>query len=186
MTQANDGRAPLDRIRDFGRKLAPTQAEQHPNNPAAPIVPPVPPTAELPPELYHLTMTAAQHYGDAAHRLTQLMSSLRGLILNNVLWIAEVDFGNVGAPDAGSFTRGFSTPFASVAVWNGSTHLVTIAAEGIQALAPTRGNGVARVNPGRMKCVPMVGTQLSLYGTQGDTVTVAVYANPQPPAGGDA
>lgn len=136
--------------------------------------------AAQPPGGFHTTGVEGM-FAELAHKHTELVGELRGLFLNNVFFQALVQI------DAnGQFARNFQLPFAAVAVWNHSTHAVTVAAEGPQAIAPTLGNGTTRINAGRFACVPMTGNQLTIYGTAADLVTLAVYNREQPPNGGDA
>lgn len=109
-------------------------------------------------------------------RLTELASEIRGLSLNNVL-LSEL----ITIPASGICRRDTSTTYASVGAW-ALTSQVTLDSGPEQAAAPTRGIGVL-VIPGKVGIVwPLVGTTLSIYGTPGDRVLVALWSKPQCPS----
>jgi hypothetical protein len=108
-------------------------------------------------------------------RLTQLASEIRGLSLNSVL-LSEL----VEIPASGITHRDTSTPYASVGVWAYSGQ-VTVDSGSAGGLAPTAGIGVIVVPSGGGVVWPLVGTTLSIYGTAGDQVLIALWSKPQCP-----
>lgn len=116
-----------------------------------------------------------------AHRMTQFIDEFRGLSLNAILYSGLVAFDANGVAEVR-----IHVPCASVAVWNHTATNVTLAAASNAGAAPAQGIGVTKINAGRWACVPLTGALLTLYGAAGTAVTVAVYAKPQPPGGGDA
>lgn len=85
---------------------------------------------------------------------------------------------------AGIITRSWHVPYAAVAVDNHSTQPITATSGPPAASAPSSGQGVA-VLPGSSAAVcELAGRTLTLYGTPGDSVTLQVFTDTQPPAYG--
>lgn len=109
-------------------------------------------------------------------RLTELAAEIRGLALNNVL-LSEL----ITIPATGITSRDTSTTYASVGVWAYGTDQVTVDSGPVAAAAPDAGIGVLIV-PSKAGVVwPLVGTTLSIYGTPGDKLLLALWSKPQCP-----
>jgi hypothetical protein len=112
--------------------------------------------------------------------LTEVASLGRGLQLNHVLFSGSVILQGTGV---GVSQQDWSVPFAMVAVQCASTSGgVTVAADTQANQAPTDGVGVFHVGPDAMMCWPITGRVLTIYGTPGDIVDVAVFSKPMPPS----
>jgi hypothetical protein len=112
-------------------------------------------------------------------RMTELTALTRGNHLNNILWS-----GTVTIPANGFHTFNFHVPMASVAVQASITAgLVTVVSDPPANPVPVDGPGVYTVGPDAFLCIPMTGRTLTIYGTVGDRVLVAVSSKPWPPAG---
>jgi len=106
-------------------------------------------------------------------RFTQFVGELRGLLLNDCLRFQTVLFDANGQADMNQFA---DVPYAGLAVWNIGTGAVTVEAGPPQGLAPLQGIGVMRIPAGGSAGWPSTGTTLSMYGTAGQPVAVALYA----------
>jgi hypothetical protein len=78
--------------------------------------------------------------------------------------------------------RDFQVPYAAVSVLSQSSALVTAANATLAQAAPTQGQGVAQVGPRGFGIFNLAGRSLTLYGNPGDSVSITVFACPQPPA----
>lgn len=147
-----------------------------------PVVAPVP-VAEQPPEAF-MTLDPVGRIGELVHKHTEMVGELKGLFLNNVLFA-----GTVLLDAAGQWAWSTSIPYASVMVWNPTTHQVTVSSDGPQGTIPTSGK-IAIIPAGEFLVLPMTGGQLTVYGnptaagTLGDQIYVAVFNRFVNPAGG--
>lgn len=107
-------------------------------------------------------------------RLTQLVDSIRGQVVNGVLFAGTVQLDAT----SGTYTMDFEVPFGSVAVGNGGIGTLTFQNDGVQVSAPTTGVGVFTVEPGKQATVPVAGRALTLYGVPGTLVQLNVYDRP--------
>lgn len=106
-------------------------------------------------------------------RLTQMVDSIRGQVINGVLFA-----GTVLLDGNGMFTLDFEVPFGSVAIGNNSSATVGFQNEGPQTSAPSSGVGVFTVGAGRDATIPIAGRALTLYGPAGGSVQLSVYDRP--------
>ena len=115
-----------------------------------------------------------------AGRVTELTELTRGNIVNHVLWS-----GTIAIPASGVHAFDFSVPMASFAAQASvAAGLITIAAAPpAGATPPVSGAGVFTVEPDGMICFPVTGRILSIYGSPGDFVAVAISTRPWPIAG---
>lgn len=122
--------------------------------------------------------------------LAGVLTSLDGRVsmlaqaMRNMLDAKTLDVVTVVIPASGSWEKSWHVQYNSVAVTSQSTAKVTISSAGAQLGAPTSGVGVAVLGPNRCGTFNINGHILSIYGNPGDTVTVSVFACPQPPAWG--
>lgn len=118
------------------------------------------------------------------NRLTQTeyIEQLRSQVVNHVLACELVKFDATG-----QVTRGYGTPYGSVAVANHSTTGdVTVHASGPGASAPGTGPSIGFVKKATAAVLNLTGHALTLYGTAGESCTVQVFTKAQPPAFGPA
>lgn len=108
-------------------------------------------------------------------RQTAAVGELRGLILNNVL-LDEL----VTIPAGGVLERSISAPGAYLAAWAYGSAVV-IAPEGAGAAAPPSGIGVKRLPGGLAMGWAFTGSVVSIYGTPGDQVLLAIWSVPMAP-----
>lgn len=129
-----------------------------------------------------------EHIGDATAalalgvgRMTELVEAIRGLAVNSVLVteLAQLD-------DDGVLERTSSVPWASIAVWNHGTMAIAVQGGGRQGSPSGHGPAQVDIDAGAWACVPLAGTALTIYGRPGETVGIALFSRPQPPAGGSA
>lgn len=114
-----------------------------------------------------------------AHRLTQLTSLTRGLVLNDVL-----HSGTRIIPTEGHVALEFQVPMASVVIDTFAAAADVTIAAGPPAARPTHGIGVAHIGPGTYRTYPLTGNVLTVYGTAGDQVYIGVSARPWDPGAG--
>lgn len=113
---------------------------------------------------------------------TEEIGKLRGQIINDVLAVELITFD-----DGRAVARNFPVPFGSVAVANHSEdEEVTVSAGPIGPAAPVQGTGVQVVAAGRAAVINLASTSLTLYGAEGDRVSVQVFSKSQPPSFGSA
>lgn len=137
-----------------------------------PTAPAAPPPAE-PADHELATLSAAL----ILTRITELVGLVRGNVLNHVLYA-----GSVVLDDNGVAELGTAVNFATVAVRDTGGDGLTVTTEPLRESAPGSGTGVILVTD--FLCWPLVGTVLTIYGTPGTVVNVALYADPQPPSSG--
>ena len=106
-------------------------------------------------------------------RLTQLVDSIRGQVVNGVLFA-----GTVTLDANGMYMTSFEVPFGSVAIGNSTAGTVSFQNEGPQVSAPLTGVGVFTVAAGKSATVPIAGRALTLYGAAGGSVQLSVYDRP--------
>lgn len=118
------------------------------------------------------------HLANQTTRQTELLTGLRGLALNDVLWA-----GTVTLDARGVGTVSNAVPFASFGVWHrGLAGDLVVVAGTEEGSPPNDGPGVFRdVGPGDALVWPATGSSLTIYGTAGDRVVVALWATLQPP-----
>ena len=112
-------------------------------------------------------------------RMTEAVSQLHGLVVNNCLATETIVI-----PAAGVVSRQWRVPFGSVAVANHGAGTLTMNPGPAQGQAPTSGPGVVKVAGYTGVTVNVAGRDLTIYGTPGALVVLSVFANPQPPAFG--
>lgn len=107
-------------------------------------------------------------------RQTSILRELRGLSLNDVLYA-----GTVTLDDQGRAHVGTSTAFASVGVWALEGAITVQNAP--PTSAPDAGLGVIPMPAGGAVVWPLVGADVTIYGTAGDRVLLALWSTPQCP-----
>lgn len=107
-------------------------------------------------------------------RLTQAVDSIRGQVINGVLFTGTVTLGADG-----TYSTSFEVPFGAVAIGNSTGGVLTFANDGPQISAPASGVGVMAVAAGQDSTFSIVGRDLTLYGPAGAVVQLAVYDRPQ-------
>ncbi|MDB5910455.1 MAG: hypothetical protein JWP34_4569 [Massilia sp.] len=112
-------------------------------------------------------------------RVSMLASALRGMLDCDTLVVETIVI-----PPSGVAERSWHVEYHSVAVTSQSTAKVTVTSTPAGLSAPTQGPGTAVLGPNRCGTFNLAGHVLSVYGTAGDTVTISVFAKPQPPAWG--
>jgi hypothetical protein len=90
--------------------------------------------------------------------------------------------GTVLLNDEGQWSQTYPVPFAAVAVVNWGASTLTVAGDGLQAIAPTSGPGVFQVAPFASGTQPVLSSTLSIYGSAGAQVNVVVLERPQDPS----
>lgn len=108
-------------------------------------------------------------------RQTGLLAELKGLSLNDVLQSGTVLLDANGQAELHS-----SVPYASVGVWSYGAE-VTVTSATAAADAPAYGLGVIPVPAGAAIVWPLTGTSLTIHGTAGELVLVALWSKPQWP-----
>jgi hypothetical protein len=112
-------------------------------------------------------------------RFTQLVSTLRGAVVNDVLYSGQVVLDANGVA-----TIDFETPCGSISVGNHSNAVIVVADGGTQANAPSNGPGVFTVGASAGETINHATREFTIYGTPGAVVTVQVFTRPQPPGRG--
>lgn len=109
-------------------------------------------------------------------RMTELVSVLRGLALNDVILTADVVLDSQG-----TYVFSAEVPFAGLTVSNRGPRPV-IVASGTAGIGPP-GPSPARftVGPGRACTRPLTGTAFTVYGRPGADVGVSVWSHLQAP-----
>lgn len=136
----------------------------------------LPPTAPVSPSL-----DPVAGFGALMHRFTQYVDEVRGLVLNDCLRLETIKLDGNGQGEVR-----VHVPYAGIAAWVHGTNPMTFSSTGLAASAPSVGIGVQVIAAASMAAWPATGNYCSIYGTAGDTVTVALYEKPIPPnaAGG--
>lgn len=97
-----------------------------------------------------------------------------------------LESGTFRIGEDGTLTRTWRVPFAGVAIENRSAADVVIEPSTNRGEAPTPaqaiGPGIFSIGPDRAGTYNISGYTLTIYGTPGDTVSLQVFARPQPPA----
>jgi hypothetical protein len=106
-----------------------------------------------------------------------MATAFRELRYSRVLESATFTFNAAGA-----IFRDYQVPYAAVSILSQSSALVTAANATLAAAAPAQGQGVAQVGPRGFGIFNLAGRSLTLYGNPGDSVSITVFASPQPPA----
>lgn len=113
-------------------------------------------------------------------RLTELVETTRGGLLNHVLWS-----GSRVIPAVGWVSIESAIPLATVAIGAlAAQGTVTAAAEPPGAQPPTEGPGVLVVPPGWHLVAPFTGAVLTVWGTPGDTVHIVALSRLMAPSAG--
>ena len=105
---------------------------------------------------------------------TERTARMMGQNLNDVLETAVGVFGPSGA-----FERDFRAAYATVAVSNTSTGLVTVSSAPQQASPPMSGAGMFEVPAGAGIVMSLVGTSLTFYGPPAGRFSYTVFSRPQ-------
>lgn len=109
--------------------------------------------------------------------LSQITSSIRFLQKRCTLAVETWTLDTTGV-----LSRDWGVPFLSVAIANHGAADMTAVSGPAGNTAVTSGAGVALVKAGRAGCWPLYGNSLTIYGTAGDRLTLAVFTREQPPA----
>jgi len=125
-----------------------------------------------------LAATAMAQQGAA---LAQLAG---GLSPDGIMRAETVVLGSTGI---GNITS--KVPAHSIGIVNMGTCVMTVHNGGNMASPPGNGRGVLKIRPGAAMCVPLIGTEYSLYGRPNEQALVFLYKTLQPTslseAGGD-
>jgi len=117
-----------------------------------------------------------------AQTQTEFMERLAGQAINHVLEVFTATF-----PVGGQISRDYAVAAGAVEVNNlaAAANIVTVSSGSPGELAPTGGVGVYLVAGGTSRTVAIASRQFTLYGTEGDEVSVQVFtAGLRPAAGG--
>lgn len=107
-------------------------------------------------------------------RQTSILRELRGLSLNDVLYAGTVTLDADGRAHVTT-----STAFASVGVWALGDPVTVQNAP--PTSPPAAGLGVILLPAGGAVVWPLVGADVTIYGTAGDRVLLALWSTPQCP-----
>lgn len=122
--------------------------------------------AELLAEFRHLSQT-----------MTNFTERFAGRIVNHTLLVETVTFDSAATP----VTRAWHVAAGCIEVSNPGDNTVTVSSAGPSSAAPTAGVGVYVVPAGTTRVVALASTQVTLYGTAADTVSVQVFTAPAQP-----
>lgn len=117
--------------------------------------------------------------GSVHDRLSALAAAIKELVIAECLTTTTLQFGGGGYVE-----YDYPGGFASLAVLNTSTMLVTVSASTPQDVAPLTGVGVGLCPPSKGTVHNISAHSVTLYGNPGDRVTLSVFSRPQPPAYG--
>lgn len=97
-----------------------------------------------------------------------------------------LDSGTYRLDESGAITRTYRVPFAGVAVENRTDADIVLEPSTSRGEAPAPeqaiGPGIFTLGPDRAGTYNIAGHTLTIYGTPGGTVSLQVFARPQPPA----
>jgi hypothetical protein len=117
---------------------------------------------------------------EAQSSITQVVASLRGLEVNDVLTAELATFDAQGL-----IVRDWPVSMGSIAITNLGTATITAHA-GTPSEAPASGVGIAQFPVGWAQVVNVTGTTLTVYGRPGEKINLQVFTKPQPPGWGGA
>lgn len=80
--------------------------------------------------------------------------------------------------------KDLKTPFASIAIYNSGATTLSAVTSGAGSHVPTQGAGVAHVPGYSYRVLALRGTELTVFGTVGQTFDVEVFMRPRPPGAG--